>query len=168
MFYTLLTVHMVVQVGLIAMVALFGVFLYRHTGLWSAIWMSLYLTAGFFVSLFQPTLTKGWFDPLVQLWQSGYDLPWTAASIGELQARVSYAFTIPLKVASLLVTALVLADGIRLLKQAGIHTESKVCARLLSINNHHAVWGAAMMFCIGLTPVLNMTTAYYLTTLVGN
>ena len=123
------------------MVVVGGQFLYRYTGLCSAIWLSIYLTAALVVDFFQPMLSKGLIDPLNQLWQSGQDFPGRQASAGETIQSFSYALALPLRVAPLLAGLLVVADMARLLERLGIKTDSIAGARLLAIHSHHSIWG---------------------------
>ena len=168
MLYSLFAVHIGIQICLIAMVAVGGIFLHRHTGLCSAIWLSIYLAAGFILALFQPTLNKGWSEPLIQLWHRGDEFPWREASIGQVIASFSSALTLPPRVATLIVTVLVLADMAQLLDRLGIKSDSVVVSRLLSVHRHHSIWGATMLCFLILSPVSTLMLSYYVTSLVGD
>lgn len=168
MYYSLLSVHMGLQLCLVAMVAVGGLFLYRHTGLSSVLWLSIYLATSFIVTLFQPMLTKVWGEPLSRLWQSGHDFPWQNMSLAQAFISLSYALSFPFKVAALFVTLMVFSDMIQLLDRLGIQSNSLLSSRLLTIQKNHFVWGAMMLCFIALVPIFNWALSYYIESLIGN
>ena len=88
--------------------------------------------------------------------------------MGQVIASLSSALILPLGVGALIVTILVLSDMAQLLERLGIRTDSMVFSHLLSVHSHHSIWGATMLCCVALPPVLSLALSYCFTSPVGD
>ncbi len=158
-----MAIHIGLQLGLIILVFVGGLFLYRHTGLGSALWLSLYLAATLLSAVFQPILTKGWMDLLGPLWQSGQEFLGRDVSLATTMQGFSYLLSLPQAIATFLVALLVIADIARLLQRLGIKTGAPAFSPLLSIQKRSVMWGCiTLFFCCALSPLLAIALTHYL------
>ena len=163
-----LSLYLALSFCIVGLVGPFAIYLCRRTGLCAALWLAFFLVARFALGLLQPALSNMWSSALVQGWQHGRDTSWHLDSPAQLMMVLSYATSVPLHIAALLVCALLMGDVLRLLESQGVEMSTKPLKGLLVLSQHHVLCGIGISVLLLLSPLSHVLIAHFIVPLFSD